>query len=953
MRRSKIRLTPQDISDGISSRVMVPRRHRRANPAVVIGAIVSVLAAVGLVFLGPGAGAFAAAVHQSASHSQAESLGRGAVAGNRVRPAGETRIATGETIRCTDSWKKAESGDWSTAANWSTGAVPTSADNACITVSGTYTVTLAGNEPANTLTLGGSSGAQTLTIGGSSDAADNTLTLSSQGSAINANGVLSLDSTTSTDDAEISAADNPSNLSITNKGTFETLDATYPQADYIGIGLTNDATGTVSIGGANTTVSNDAAITNDGSFTITSAGNLTVASSGQALASFTQSGGTLVNDGTLLTNQAVFTQSGGTDSGNTVQVTDSSSLVDSQGAGSFDLIDNNDLSGTIPAGQTVTVLAATDNSNTTLAANVTNDGTFAVDAESSGGDAAVETADNPANATIINKGTFETLDATTYEDEIDVNVTNDATGTVSIGGANTTVGEGAAITNDGAFTITSAGNLTMADSSDSTSFTQSGGTLVNDGTLLTNDAVFTQSGGTDSGNTVQIFDSSSLVDSKGAGRFDLTGNDNLSGTIPAGQAVTVLADTDDAIAAIAANVTNHGTFTLDAGGQDGGSAVLDGDGTFINDGTFQATGSATNQDLIEADLVNDSGGKVSIAQGNTDQDEVNVTNNGKFTITSAGAWTVTGGSQINATFTQSGGTLANSGKLVLPGDGTFVASGGAETGNPVVLNDTSTLTDSAGPGKYNIESGTVFLSGTIPSGQTVTVLGSKADGEAVADLTGNVTNDGTFVLDSSGGASNYAQVTQDGTPTFTNDGTFDAEGTATAADEIYLPLTNDADGTVNITANTSAALYYDEQGNFDYTIDNSGTFNVGPAATLTFGNDTADIPFNNDGLVNNQGTIALDSSFFNNNSDGTYEATFGGTDPSLLTDISGNPGTVSLAGTLEITTVGSPAAGTVFDVQTGNTVGGEFATVDSGSDNYSIHYDSAAPYTVTATFEGS
>ena len=46
-------------------------------------------------------------------------------------------------ITCTDSWKTAASGAWNTATNWSTGAVPTSTDNVCITVAGTYTVTLA------------------------------------------------------------------------------------------------------------------------------------------------------------------------------------------------------------------------------------------------------------------------------------------------------------------------------------------------------------------------------------------------------------------------------------------------------------------------------------------------------------------------------------------------------------------------------------------------------------------------------------------------------------------------------------------------------------------------------------------------------------------------------------------------------------------------------------------
>src|ERR1700689_2720581 len=42
---------------------------------------------------------------------------------------------------CSDSWKTAVSGLWSTATDWSTGVVPTSTDNVCIKVAGNYKVT--------------------------------------------------------------------------------------------------------------------------------------------------------------------------------------------------------------------------------------------------------------------------------------------------------------------------------------------------------------------------------------------------------------------------------------------------------------------------------------------------------------------------------------------------------------------------------------------------------------------------------------------------------------------------------------------------------------------------------------------------------------------------------------------------------------------------------------------
>ena len=69
---------------------------------------------------------------------------------------------------CSDSWANPVSGSWNTAADWSTGAVPTATDNVCITTPGEYTVTLTAGTSVKSLTLGDSSGPtkQTLLVGG-------------------------------------------------------------------------------------------------------------------------------------------------------------------------------------------------------------------------------------------------------------------------------------------------------------------------------------------------------------------------------------------------------------------------------------------------------------------------------------------------------------------------------------------------------------------------------------------------------------------------------------------------------------------------------------------------------------------------------------------------------------------------------------------------------------------
>ncbi|MEO0559769.1 MAG: hypothetical protein AAF170_16480, partial [Bacteroidota bacterium] len=85
---------------------------------------------------------------------------------------------------CTTSWTSASGGVWSTAANWSDG-VPTSADTACVTASGTYAVSLDQDQALGGLVVGGTSGTQTLVLNA---------TLSTLGSGtIGANGVVEIE----------------------------------------------------------------------------------------------------------------------------------------------------------------------------------------------------------------------------------------------------------------------------------------------------------------------------------------------------------------------------------------------------------------------------------------------------------------------------------------------------------------------------------------------------------------------------------------------------------------------------------------------------------------------------------------------------------------------------------------------------------------------------------------
>ena len=110
-------------------------------------------------------------------------------------------------------------------------------------------------------------------------------------------------------------------------------------------------------------------------------------------------------------------------------------------------------------------------------------------------------------------------------------------------------------------------------------------------------------------------------------------------------------------------------------------------------------------------------GTLEVGSGVLDQDQgTTTTNEGDIKVAPAGLLNLTSSTAklIND------GTVANEGTIAITG-ATWTQSGGGETGNAVALSGAS-LIDSAGAGEFKL-SGGCKLSGTIPSGQTVTVSG--------------------------------------------------------------------------------------------------------------------------------------------------------------------------------------------------------------------------------------
>jgi hypothetical protein len=749
------------------------------------------------------------------------------VSGGLALPSAEAQPARQLTPpTCTDSWKTAASGQWSVAANWSTGAVPTSSDNACITVAGTYTVTLTDGYSVSTLTLGGPSGTQTLSI--QAPAGHNAqLTLSATpGSDVGPNGVLQLDSLAGGGTATLGGG---STATLTNDGVFATLDASSNQ-DYIRANLTNDAGGTVTIGGASTVQDSGTTTVNGGSMTVTASGALSVTGG-----SVITNNGTVTDTGSITLNNSTWNQNGA-ESGNTVALFNSSTLADTSGAGSFSLTDTENLSGTIPSGQTVNVLALSGhNADAVLAATVVNNGTLLLSMPSPGGSAQLSGA-----GSLTNNGSFQTSGSanTVY---VRVNVTS--AGSVTINGTDTRQDSNTTFTNNGTFTVGS--GATYAVSSSGSVFTDNG-TVADNGALTLNNATWNQNGGSETGNAVALSNGSTLADAVGAGSFNLTDTDTLSGTIPAGQTVTGLAlpghNVDVVLAA--GGVTDNGTLalTIPTGG---GSPQMTG-GLLTDNGTF-STGGTGNTVYIRANVTVTATGAVTIGATDTRQDSNTTTvNNGTFTVNSGDTFAVSSGSSV---FTNNG-TVADNGSLTL-NDATWNQNGGSETGNTVALLNSSALADASGTGSFSLTDN-AYLSGTIPAGQTVTGLAVPGHNANVVLAGPGVSNNGTLSLaiPASGGSPQVSGGT------LTNNGTFSTTGTGNTV-YVRANITNAATGAVSIGST-------DTRQDSSTTTLNNGTFTVGSGVTYAVSGSAT--VFTNNATVADNGSLTLNNSTWNQNS---------------------------------------------------------------------------------------
>ena len=456
---------------------------------------------------------------------------------------------------CTNSWKSATSGSWFEGANWSKGTVPAAEEEVCITASGTYTVTLAQTTGATvsvgSLTVGGETGAQTLVVGSTCSA--NTALSTTSGLANGTHGAVTLTNSDGCGDSVTLSGP------ITNAGTLTTEPAHGGQRTIQG-NLTN--TGTLAIN-VNTSYSGKgAALANEGALNLAEGTVLTVSNEGSVT---NGSGGKIAATGSadvLAGSGTSFTEGAGTTSGTKPVIVDDATLIyTGAGASTIALHGSSKLSGNLAAAQSLSIESTCgENVTATTEASFTNAGSITLtNSEGCGNNAALVI----AAGTLTNSGKLTTEPAHGGQRTIQGNITN--TGTLAIKVSTSFSGKGAALDNEGALNLAEGIAFTVSSEG---SFTNGSGGLISGGATsdvtMGSGTKFVENAGTTTGTKPVIVDDATLSYT-GAGKslIALHGSSKLSGSLAAGQSLSIESTCGEhATATAEASFTNAGTITL-------------------------------------------------------------------------------------------------------------------------------------------------------------------------------------------------------------------------------------------------------------------------------------------------------------------------------------------------------------------------------------------------------
>jgi fibronectin-binding autotransporter adhesin len=698
---------------------------------------------------------------------------------------------------CQDSWTNAAGGSWFEGADWTTKAPPSAGEEACITLSGTYTVTLTTGSTVTvkSLTLGGESGTQTLSLGNTTNA---TATLDATAAiGVGAHGALTLTDGPGANGQTVTL-ESPS---IADSGAITSEPDQGGARDLKG-SLTNK--GTLAINANTSFNASKAVLTNEGTVSVANEKALTVSSEGSFL---NGSGGKIAASGSgnvSLESGTAFTEGAGTTSG-TLPVIINGGSLDYTGAGASTIAQRGTggtLSGASSAGQSLLIENVTNQTaSVTAGAGFANGGAITL-TDAPGANGQSVTLDVSAG-TLTNTGAITTEEAAGGGRFLQGNLANKGTLTID---TNTSYNASKALlTNEGALTVATGKALTVSAEGSVTN--GSGGTIAGGSSgevFLESGTSFTEGAGTTSGTLPVIIQSGSL-DYTGAGASTIAQRGeggSLRGASSSGQTLLIENNTNQTASVTATGFTNGGAIALtDAPSTNGQTVTLASSGTLTNTGSITTEADLGGTRVLQGAFLNK--GTLAIdAPTNFNGASGSLTNEGSLNVGEGFQLVVSNaGSVTNAAGNIAGGSGEHPGDVLLESGTSFTQGNGTTSGTLPVIIQSGSL-DYTGTGTSTIaqRGSGGSLAGNLAAKQTLLIENNTNQTASVA-AAASFTNAGAITLTDAPGANGQTVTLEIAAGTLTNTGTITSEPDLGGARQLKGDVTNR--GTLAINANTS------------------------------------------------------------------------------------------------------------------------------------------------------
>lgn len=571
------------------------------------------------------------------------------------------------------------SGDWDNAGNWDQG-VPDGTKIACITAPGSFvTAGIVHNATAAAIELGGSTGTETLQIFGVPFNHHGLLTLANQDPAlgVESNGRIVLAETHKVNNIlePTQGKVTVGSGTLTNRGTIV--------SSYVASGP-NTLTGNFDNQGL---LQVDETLVSPAPAVWTSSGNILIAASREVdlswgpSGSFTQTAGTIVNNGIYRQYGGAYVASGsGSETGNPLQFEGSVTISPSgTGSGAFEIRSGSDTLGSdVSAGYTVRIAGAPNNHNGMLTVPVNRTNRGAIRLGSTDGTSGTLTMSSGATLTNVNTIVADVNNNSGNPDHITGTLDNQANLQLD---ENTNDNFSSVWTSSGSVSIAAGKEVDLNWSSGGGSFSQTAGTFVNNGVYRQFAGVFLATGtGTQTGNALQfdgnvtisgdgtqgtlqvasgVFTNRGTISSEYTDVGHNNGPNHLIGAIDTQGQISALVNDIDRTGAI----TNGGTVTRGVGrsisftssSQRAGARTVGAGGTLTTDShtVILQGGMLSGDGTVQADVSN-TGGTVHPGHSPgtlTVQGKYSQTAGGALAIDVAGTTPGTGYSQLSATGT--------------------------------------------------------------------------------------------------------------------------------------------------------------------------------------------------------------------------------------------------------------------------------------------------------------